>query len=131
VTSTILTQGDSIPIDPARTDQFMNAVFRVTRYPTNYTGLLGRDLTPQGTIEIPQNQTLKLVSIERSPGYAQFAWSSLPSQNYAVLYKATLSAPAWTSIATNRSVGTVTYFSDTNAARLAQPQGYYKVLQLP
>ena len=131
VTTTILTQGDAILVDAARPDQLMNAVFRVTRYPTNYAGLLGRDLTSQGTIEIPQNQTLKLFSIQRSPGYAQFAWSSLPSQNYAVLYKATLDAPTWTSIATNRSIGTVTYFTDTNAGRLTQPQGYYKVLQVP
>ncbi len=62
VTSTIMTQGDAIPIDPARTDQFMNAVFRVERYATNYAGLLGRDLTPQGTIELPVDQTLRLVS---------------------------------------------------------------------
>ena len=51
VTSTILNQGDAIPIDPARPDQLMNAVFRVTRYPTNYVGLAGKDLTPRGTIE--------------------------------------------------------------------------------
>ena len=61
VTTTILTQGDAILVDAARPDQLMNAVFRVTRYPTNYAGLLGRDLTSQGTIEIPQNQTLKLL----------------------------------------------------------------------
>ena len=105
--------------------------FGVASGATAAAGLLGRDLTSQGTIEIPQNQTLKLISIQRSPSYAQFAWSSLPSQNYAVLYKATLNAATWTSIATNRSIGTVTYFTDTNAARLGQPQGYYKVLQLP
>ncbi len=29
----------------------MNAVFRVNRYPTNYAGLAGKDLTPRGTIE--------------------------------------------------------------------------------
>jgi PKD repeat protein len=52
VTSTILTQGDTIPVDPARPDQLMNAVFRVTRYATNYAGLIGHDLTPQGTIEL-------------------------------------------------------------------------------
>jgi len=131
VTTTIMTQGDAIPIDPARTDQFMNAVFRVTRYPTDFAGLLGRDLTPQGTIEIPQNQTLEMVSIERTPGYAQFAWSSLPSRKYSVLYKATLTAPAWTSIATNPSIGTLTYFTETNPTRLAQPQGFYRVTLLP
>ena len=47
---------NAIPVDPARTDQFMNVVFRVERYATNYAGLLGRDLTPQGTIELPVDQ---------------------------------------------------------------------------
>ena len=131
VTTTIMTQSDSIPVDPARTDQFMNAVFRVDRYPTNYAGLLGRDLTPQGTIEIPVNQILSLVSSQMTPSGVQFGWSSLPSQNYAVLYKATLATPVWTSIATNRSIGTLTFFTDTNAIRLSQPQGFYRVTQLP
>jgi hypothetical protein len=51
VTSTILSQGSTVPIDPARPDQLLNAVFRVYRYPTNYVGLAGKDLTPRGTIE--------------------------------------------------------------------------------
>ena len=51
VTSTILSQGTAVPIDPARPDQLLNAVFRVYRYPTNYVGLAGKDLTPRGTIE--------------------------------------------------------------------------------
>ena len=29
----------------------MNAVFRVTRYAPDFPGLVGRDLTPKGTIE--------------------------------------------------------------------------------
>lgn len=49
----------------------------------------------------------------------------------AVLYKATLNAPTWTSIASNRSIGTLAIFTDTNAARLALPQGYYRVRLLP
>jgi hypothetical protein len=52
VTTEVMTQGDAIPIDPARPDQFMNAVFRVNRYPTNFIGLAGKDLTPRGPIEI-------------------------------------------------------------------------------
>ena len=92
---------------------------------------MGRDLTPQGTIEIPANQTLRLVSSQVTTAGLQFGWSSLPSQNYAVLYKATISSPTWTSIATNRSIGTVTTFTDTNATRLSQPQGFYRVSQLP
>ena len=51
VTSEILSQGSTVPIDPARPDQLLNAVFRVYRYPTNYVGLAGKDLTPRGTIE--------------------------------------------------------------------------------
>ncbi|MEI6647319.1 MAG: DUF1566 domain-containing protein, partial [bacterium] len=51
VTSEILSQGSTVPSDPARPDQLMNAVFRVYRYPTNYVGLAGKDLTPHGTIE--------------------------------------------------------------------------------
>ena len=48
-----LSQGDSIPVDPVRADQYMNAVFQVDRYAADYTGLVGRDLTPGGTIELP------------------------------------------------------------------------------
>ena len=48
-----------------------------------------------------------------------------------MFYKATLNAPAWTSIATNPSIGTLTYFTETNASRLSQPQGFYRVTLLP
>jgi len=127
----ILTQGDGIPVDPARPDQLMNAVFRVTRYATNYVGLQGRDLTSQGTIEIPADQTLRLLTSQATPAGLRFNWSSLPYRNYAVLYKASLNAPAWTSIATNRNLGTLSTFTDTNATRRAQSQGLYRVTLLP
>lgn len=51
VTTTPLAQGSTIPADSGRPDQFMNAVFRVTRYAPDFAGLVGRDLAPQGTIE--------------------------------------------------------------------------------
>ncbi len=51
-----MTQGDTIPADPK--GGYMNAVFRVYKYPATYPGLLGRDLTPGGTIEIPAAGTL-------------------------------------------------------------------------
>ena len=78
-------------MDPARTDQFMNAVFRVTRYATNYAGLIGRDLTPARHDRTPRGPD---AAHRDEPGdchrAVQFGWSSLPDQNYAVLYKATL-----------------------------------------
>ncbi len=131
VASSVMTQGDAIPVDSARTDQFMNAVFRVERYATNYAGLLGRDLTALGTLEIPVDQTLRILNSQGTVTARQFNWSSLPDKNYAILYKATLTAPNWTSVATNRSISTLTYFTDTNAKRLIQPQGFYRVSEVP
>ncbi|MFZ4480299.1 MAG: SUMF1/EgtB/PvdO family nonheme iron enzyme [Rhodoferax sp.] len=51
VTTTPMAQGSTIPTDPVRSDQFMNAVFRVTRYGADYSGLQGKDLSPIGPIE--------------------------------------------------------------------------------
>jgi formylglycine-generating enzyme required for sulfatase activity len=51
VTTAPLAQGAAIPADAARAGQYMNAVFRVTRYAPDYLGLAGRTLTPIGTIE--------------------------------------------------------------------------------
>jgi len=57
VTSVPLVQGTPVPIDPNALfqTQYLNEVFKVHRYDTNYVGLLGKDLTPRGTIEIYSN----------------------------------------------------------------------------
>jgi hypothetical protein len=47
-----LAQGSEIPPDPARAGEYMNAVFKVHRYPPDYPGLANRDLTPKGTVEL-------------------------------------------------------------------------------
>ena len=47
-----LTQGDSIPHDPTHPDETLNSVFRVYRYPPDYPGFDGRDLTPGDVIEL-------------------------------------------------------------------------------
>ena len=39
--------------------------------------------------------------------------------------------PSQATIATNLSIGTLTYFTETNATRLNQPQGFYRVIRLP
>jgi hypothetical protein len=46
-----LTQGDSIPDDPARAGEKMNAVFRVYKYATTYPAFTGRTLTPGDYVE--------------------------------------------------------------------------------
>ncbi|MCP4155700.1 MAG: hypothetical protein GY757_48695 [bacterium] len=50
VNSGPLTQGDSPTLD-VRGHSY-NAVFKIRRYAPDYPGLAGRDLTPQGTIEL-------------------------------------------------------------------------------
>jgi len=71
------------------------------------------------------------VEVTNTPTGLLIGWSSVAWRNYAVLYKSTLAAPAWTSIATNHSVGTPTRFTETNTTRLTQPQGFYRVIQMP
>ncbi len=50
-TSTPLAQGSAIPPDPNMAGQWYNEVFKVHRYPTNFVGFTGKDLTPRGTVE--------------------------------------------------------------------------------
>ena len=42
---------DTIPEDTAKAGQYLNEVFKVQRYAPDFPGLVGRDLTPKGTIE--------------------------------------------------------------------------------
>ena len=55
VTREPLAQGSTIPFDPNSNLNFppqtLNEVFKVHRYPTNFTGFAGKDLTPRGAIE--------------------------------------------------------------------------------
>ena len=47
-----MTQGDIVPPDPTHANEYMNAVFRAYRYAENFPGLVGKNLTPGGVIEI-------------------------------------------------------------------------------
>lgn len=46
-----LAKNAGIPVDPVRTDELMNAVFRIYRYAPDYPGLVGKTLTPIGALE--------------------------------------------------------------------------------
>jgi hypothetical protein len=50
-TSTPLAQGSAIPPDPHMAGQYLNEVFKVHRYVTNFAGFANKDLTPRGTVE--------------------------------------------------------------------------------
>jgi hypothetical protein len=124
-----LTQGQTPGLDD-RGHQY-NAVFKVRRYPTNHPGLLGKDLTPQGSVELPADQSLRLVAMTADPSEVQLSWASLPDRDYTVQYKLALSTPAWANIGATSSIGTLTRFADTNSTRLGQPQGFYRVTLSP
>jgi hypothetical protein len=47
-----ITQGNSPDIDAARAAETMNSVFRVYKYPKNYTAFTGKTLTPGDFVEI-------------------------------------------------------------------------------
>lgn len=69
-----LMQGSTLPDDPARAGEKLNAVFRVYKYPLTYAAFIGRDLTPGNYIE-------------KYPTYAEKETSSAPitfdlMQNY-------------------------------------------------
>ncbi len=48
-----LAQGEQPGVDDR--GHYLNAVFKVHRYPPDYAGLAGRDLTPTGPIEVPSS----------------------------------------------------------------------------
>ena len=128
-----LTQGGVIAVDSVRPDQYMNAVFRVYRYGADYSGLSGRDLTAQGPIELPLDQTLRMATMSKTSASspASMRWVSLPDKTYAVQYSTSLMAGSWTTIATVNSIGALTTFTDTDATRLSQPKGFYRVSLAP
>lgn len=65
-----LTQGDSIPHDPARPAELMNSVFRVYRYAPGYPAFVGKDLTPGAFIELyPQGTGSSVNQSERLACY--------------------------------------------------------------
>ncbi len=47
----ILTQGDTLPNDPARAGEKLNAIFRVYKYPYDYPAFTGRTLLPGEYVE--------------------------------------------------------------------------------
>lgn len=47
-----LIQGDTAITDPTHADEYMNAVFRVYRYPLTYSAFTGRDMTSGNFIEL-------------------------------------------------------------------------------
>lgn len=94
-------------------------------------GKTNRMVSYSYVIPAPESLPFRILEVTNTPAGLLFCWSSLPSRDYAMLYKSSLASPTWTSIATNHSAGTLTCYTDTDAARLSLPQGFYRVIQIP
>ena len=66
-----LTQGDTIPIT---SNGWGNPTFRCTKYPTNFSGFNGKDLTPGSFIELnPLSSSCEMISNSRNISYRSFS----------------------------------------------------------
>jgi len=72
-----------------------------------------------------------MASPERTNNAVQVSWAASPGRTYNIFYSPTLNSVAWTNVGTIRCNGTSGSFNDTNAARVAQPVGFYKASYTP
>ena len=77
------------------------------------------------------DQTFVMASPARTNNAVQVSWAASPGRTYNIFYSPTLNSVAWTNVETIRCNGTSGSFSDTNAARIAQPVGFYKASYTP
>ena len=87
-------------------------------------GLMGQFLVVNNSVE-----DLAIASYTRTGpnGNVVFQFRSTPGTTYTVQYSTTLTTGSWVDIGSVTSDGTSASFTDTSAARLAQPRGFYRV----
>jgi hypothetical protein len=79
-----------------------------------------------GTDPNDPTSTFRLTDVERSEAGVSMTWSNVAGMSYEVEYSTTLGS--WTVIG---SVADGANFEDTDAARIANPNGYYRVRVMP
>ena len=79
-----------------------------------------------GTAPNDPTSTFRLTDVERSEAGVSMTWSNVAGMSYEVEYSTTLGS--WTVIG---SVADGANFEDTDAARIANPNGYYRVRVMP
>jgi hypothetical protein len=117
----ILKQGD--PPMPT------NLIFRAYRYEPDYPGLSGRDLTPQGTIELDRAAAFRVIEVTRTESGRLLRWNSQTDRNYEVQFSADQSSGSWNGIGTLRAIGSSTTYLDSDPDRLKSPRGFYRILK--
>jgi hypothetical protein len=120
-----LTQGQTPGLDD-RGHQY-NAVFKVRRYPLDHPGLVGKDLTPQGPVELPADATLRILSLSLDASGVVLSWASLPDETYSIQYLSELGGTSWTTVASVASTGTVTTHAAAEPGSPVATAGYYRI----
>ena len=76
---------------------------------------------------LPSNPTI--TKVQRTEN-VRIAWTSLAGKSYSVEYTESIGS-AFASIATIPGIVGSTSFTDSNATRLAQPTGFYRIAEAP
>jgi hypothetical protein len=105
-----------------------NPTFRADRYPLNHPAFVGRDLTPNGTLELDPAAVFAFAQADRASSEATVSWVSVPDQTYNVQHSPSLVTPVWTEISTNKAIGTLTHYTDNEPTRLNQNPSFYQVV---
>jgi len=119
-----LAQGATIPPDPARAGEFMNAVFRVRRYAPDYVGLAGRDLTPGNTVELPQQGVTTTIIVTTTTSTTQRPTTTTTTTTFI----STTTTSSTTTTTTLRSSTTTTSSATTTTLATVQCRFFPKVL---
>jgi Arylsulfotransferase (ASST) len=108
-----------------------NTLFRAYRYATNYPGLAGRNLQPQGPIEPYPADYFRIVTVERHEDGVTCAWRSLAGRTYQLQSRAGPDPSPWLEVATTNATGPVTAVKDSDPGRTARDHGFYRTVLLP
>ena len=108
-----------------------NITFRAERYSLDYPAFEGRDLTPNGTVELDPAAVFEFRQAGGKESEVTLTWSSLPDETYHLRHAAFLGNPIWSSVSTQQAIGTLTHFTDTDDARGNQSQSFYQVVAEP
>jgi hypothetical protein len=72
---------------------FNNSAFRVDRYPADHPAFAGRDLTPNGTLELDGSAVFEIRQVDGSASEVTLSWASIPNVTYHVQHTQSLVGP--------------------------------------
>ena len=80
-----------------------------------------------GTDPNDPTSLFRLTEVQRTASTVSMTWASVAGKSYDVEYSTSLEADSWTVIGSSDNVAATTAtFEDTDAARTANPNGYYR-----